>query len=250
MNSSEPWRLLRFQKPSEYLLSEIETGQLYCSAPSRLNDPFDCRVDWQSSFSRVLELPNLSDQRRKQLELVFSAFQQRDPHLEAGICCFTINADNQLMWAHYAENYQGVCLYYEIPQTYLWDRYPDNGSDFHFVGGSQVYYGDNSFSAFLTEGDLLETSDEPTETIVARMFTSKSKSWEHEEEFRVVTSKPGTIKLQPDFLKEVTFGFRTPDSLKFEIERSAQKANPSAIVGQLTRSRHSDFRLNFPGHDL
>jgi len=247
---SEIWRVFRYRDISQpHFISEIRNTQIFCGPPDNLNDPFDCRVDWRKSFDRTIARGDLPTARRRILEDIKRQFEERAPPSNTGVCCFTIKADDQLMWAHYAGNHRGVCLLYEIPVQYLQDQYPSEAGDFFFVGGSKIHYDDNAFSNWLRLGNLFEPTNDPAENAVTRIFTSKSKAWEHEEEYRLVMSKPGLVQLQPQHLTEITFGLRTPKESQVQIGTLARATNPNIVVGQVTKSKYLDFGLNFPNHD-
>lgn len=244
--TNETWKLFRYRPASDFLLSEISNSEIYCAHPDALNDPFDCRIEWKPAFLRALSNRSISKQRRKIIESIRYQFSLKDPHLGAGIACFTIKADDQLMWAHYAKNHTGVCLYYEIPRSYFWDKYPADGREHFFGGATQVFYGQNAFTRWLISGNLTEASDDPAGSTVARIFSTKSKCWEHEEEYRVVMNRPGAIYLEPSFLKQVTFGLKTSELDRKEISRLALTRNPDVLIGRVEKCPHSDFGLKFP----
>ena len=245
----ETWRLFRYKPVNEFLWQELELSQFYCGPPNRLNDPFDCRIDWRLALKRALRA-GLSDHRRARLEQMLSAFDRKSPHLEAGVCCFSIKVDDQLMWSHYANSHQGLCLFYEIPSDYFSRRYPPTLAfmdDLFFVGGSQIHYGDDVFYEWLLTGD----HDEPLhgnflENAVSRIFSSKAKCWGHEEEWRMITSQPGILSFEPGFLKQVTFGFAMTQQHRGLVERVARRANLNVVISEVQRSGTKDFGLIFP----
>lgn len=249
--ASDTWRLFRYRDISQpHVISEIWNSELFCGLPSKLNDPFDCQVHWRESFERVLCDKDLSSERRFVLQDILQQFSDRAPPTNVGVCCFTIKADDHLMWAHYAQNYHGACLLYEFPVDYLWNQYSPEHSDFFFVGGSQVHYSDDAYSDWLKNGNLFEPTSDPAENALTHIFTSKSAAWAHEEEFRLVMNQPGFLKLQSHHLKQISFGLRTPEKTRALISEIARAKNPNVVLGDLTRSIRKDFGLNFPGHDL
>lgn len=249
--ATEIWKVFRYRDISlPHVVAEIWNSELHCGAPEKLNDPFDCQVDWRASFSRVLQSQDLNSERKSTLADIARQFIDRNPPKRVGICCFTVNANNHLMWSHYARNHEGACLLYEIPADYLPTKYPPEEGPFFFVGGSPVSYNDNEYSDWLRGGDLLSPIDDPAENAVAKMFTSKSRAWSHEEEWRIVMSEEGFIKLEPHHLTQITFGLQTPERTRKLIAEIALTKNPNTIIGSVTKSSKLDFGLNFPGHDM
>ena len=240
------WGLFQFRRINRYFWRQLEYSEFFFSRPERLNDPFDCRVDWRRSLSRALATSTISSERRSKLVEIQSAFLGRDPHLEAGVCCFTINMNNHLMWSHYADSHRGICLFYSIPEDFFPRSYPP-GHSRYFVGGSPVFYGNEALFNWLTTEDL----DQPLpgdhiENAVSRIFSSKAEAWKHEEEFRLIASKEGSLKIDPAFLKQVTFGLRTPHDVRDRVRKLVKSTNPNAFVSEVRKDPQSDFGLMFP----
>ncbi|MFN4225088.1 MAG: DUF2971 domain-containing protein [Hyphomonas sp.] len=248
---TEVWRIFRYRNISlPHVIAEIWNSELYCGTPEKLNDPFDCQVDWRSSFSRVLKSPDLDAARKATILDIARQFIDRKPPNNVGICSFSVNANNHLMWSHYAQNHEGACLLYEIPADYLPAKYPAEKDPFFFVGGSPVSYDDNGYSDWLRSGNLFSPVDDPAENAVAKMFTSKSRAWSHEEEWRIVMSQEGLIKLEPHHLTQITYGLRTPERTRKLIAEIALTKNPKTVIGSVTRSAKLDFGLNFPAQNM
>ena len=115
--------------------------RIWFADPQTLNDPFDCRVvpDLSSPEIRSAWIPHLiagyegapefvrnQEENRPSPEHVrayFEGIHSGDPALIAhtvktlahmasegfGVCCLTTKSDNLPMWAHYADNHEGVC---------------------------------------------------------------------------------------------------------------------------------------------
>lgn len=251
-------KLFRYKSVNEFLWQELELAELYCCTPPALNDPFDCRIDWRNSLERAGRHDGLSNERRAAVDEIKAEFERRDPGHRVGVCCFTCKVDDHLMWAHYADGHRGVCLMYDIPDDYLMEKHPPSGggmvrralrdhNGFFFMGGAPIKYDDNAFYNWLTEGDLDEagTGWMPGNAL-AKLFSSKAKVWAHEEEFRIITSQPGRLCLDPSFLSQVVFGTATSDDHRRLIERMAKRNNPHVNVQPATRSTTADFGITFP----
>lgn len=241
---SDTWTLFRFRAINQFLWQELEFSELYFASPEQLNDPFDCRVNWKSAIRNALQ-QNICPQRREDLELILKEFTHKDPHLEAGICCFTVNLDNPLMWSHYANSHSGVCLYYEIPSDFFVDQFP-TGNDPYFVGVSPVSYGDRNFTDWLVSGDLGDpVAGEAVESAVARIFSTKSSHWAHEMEARLVMSRPGPIQIDPRFLKQITFGFKATERDKNLVAKTALRNHENMEFYEAQESSKSEIGLEY-----
>jgi Protein of unknown function (DUF2971) len=245
---TKPWQIFRYRPMNEYLWQELEFAQFYCCPPIALNDPFDCRIDWCASRERALTSPKMTNARRNQLSTLREAFLRADPPSAAGVCCFTCKADDPLMWSHYADSHRGVCLLYEIPHDYFMRRYsPKADKDFFFVGGAPVLYESNAFYDWLVSGDLdFPHPGSVAENALTVLFTAKSPEWSHEEEFRIITRRPGAMTFEPSFLKQVLFGFAAPEQHRKLVTQVARRGNKDVVLSKVQRSTDSDFGLTFP----
>ncbi len=239
--------MFRFRQINDSLWYELLQSSLFHSAPEDFNDPFDCRVDTESALNRAL-LANLSAERRAALEDIQRKFRAKRPSdFDLGVCCFTSNAEDPLMWAHYADMHRGVCLTYEFPPTYFLDRYPPSDAAPFFVGWEAVDYGDDAYTEWLINGDLQQLHDEPVERAASRTLVTKAECWRHEEEFRTVVSKSKwAMHFEPKFLTQVIFGLRTSDNNKMKVAALALRNNPDVVFAQATVSKTKDFGLEFP----
>ena len=221
-------------------------SQLYFSDPSSFNDPFDCHIDPLSALNRALET-DLCSERRKILGEVKVAFEERDPRLkERAVCCFCSNMESLLMWSHYADSHRGVCLMYEFPADYIPTRYAHRSSETFFVGATPVQYRDNWYFSWLCDGDMDDPIDgEPTVNAAAWILAAKSEVWSYEEEFRMIMSAPGAIQIEPEHLKQVTFGLRTSEVHKSLIKKTLMGLNDKVLFVQAYREGTTDFGLNF-----
>ena len=149
------------------------------------------------------------------------------------------------MWSHYADSHRGVCLVYEMPHDYLMNRYSHElDESFFFVGGAPVLYQSNAFYDWLITGDL----DSPhagkvAENAMTILFTAKAPEWKHEEEYRIITRRPGKMIFEPGFLKQVVFGLATPEQHRKLVTQVARRANKELVLAEVRRSSESDFGM-------
>jgi hypothetical protein len=84
-------------------LEAIEHPYLWCSTFDRLNDPME-------GFYRPSTRLRTDPDYARRVEQVF------DRKMNVGIASFSDNRNNELMWAHYAGNYSGICIAYRTVQ--------------------------------------------------------------------------------------------------------------------------------------
>jgi len=202
--------LFKFRVINKYLIDCLENGTIYFAHPSRLNDPFDCRVDIKKAADHAIS--NLSGEKKQNLSNLLKLRGlldriQKDTG-NVGICSFSLILEDTLLWSHYADEHRGLCLMYEIPDEFIND--PKN----KIIGVSAVEYGHNPLTDWFIRNapeknniDLLEFAVE----LIKKVFSIKSRAWEYEKEVRIIREKEGVFSLPKGFLKQVCFGMNTPE---------------------------------------
>ena len=162
----------------------LENNTMKFSSPKEFNDPFDCQIvpDTGNDFNEILDF--LKDNNFNRLtnfeinNLANSIIntpgkwkniteQTFDKIINAtGVCCFTKEENNLLMWSHYTNSHKGVCLKFNVLKDL----------DF-FVIPFPVKYSDQ----YPTYNHLKDRT-----TLVNDMVLTRSKIWEDENEIRVI----------------------------------------------------------------
>ncbi|WP_027878772.1 DUF2971 domain-containing protein [Mesoflavibacter zeaxanthinifaciens] len=86
-----PEKLYKFYGTSKYTLEALKNQYLHFSSPRDFNDPFDCMTNRESYIMKGGK--GIAEHRNS-----------------IGICCFALTNENPLMWGHYTNNYQGICI--------------------------------------------------------------------------------------------------------------------------------------------
>ncbi|KAA0888691.1 DUF2971 domain-containing protein [Oryzomonas rubra] len=149
----------------------------------------------------------------------------------ARVFCLTTEYDNDVMWAHYAEQHTGVVLGFKhLPQL-----------DTQFLAARPVSYSVEppivgSGVEFLLYGDTAELRKK---TLDAVCFI-KSLRWQYENEWRVVTWRPeetgkyhGDYKFYPEELESICFGPRCDLSLYEEFRSMLSSRYPRCALYKL-----------------
>jgi hypothetical protein len=200
----------------EAALKIIANNTLRFSSPVEFNDPFELSsslIDVSFTEDEIKRFVNRSRpewnnaKRRHESQRLFKnpkalveSIQEvtEDLRQNIGICCFSEDNSNTLMWSHYADHHKGVCL----------------GFIFKVAIGNEtmamaaVGYAD-SFRAvnFFSERDYV---------IINWTFT-KSHVWSYEKEVRIINDSKGFIPFEKSALKELYFGLRTSESERTKI---------------------------------
>ena len=115
--------IFKFKRIDKNLLKSLVNGEFFFARPDRLNDPFDCRVDILSSLLNAISRANgITRNELQQLQQIINSLNMEKLKLDLGnmgVCSFSLELENTLMWSHDADNHRGVCLTYEFPKSFF-----------------------------------------------------------------------------------------------------------------------------------
>lgn len=173
-----------FRNCSKFLFQSLVNDTLNLSSPTTFNDIFDCPI---------IELMNNDDDISKLI---------REAYLSGvKVACFVKNEKlpytndtldapitndkknkrdkkeylNELMWAHYADSHNGICIKYKFPSNVT-----TTGNDKNYV----AYFKDVEYISDLkkySKQNSINTKD---------AFFAKGKSWKYENELRLLYYNP------------------------------------------------------------
>lgn len=190
----------------------IEDGSIKASSPRTFNDPseFKVKYDFEASDEVIkqryfLDNPDSDEDRFKEWLNSFTpqskwhtGYTNRQAMLDSvGVVCLTPDPNNYLMWSHYANNHTGFCIGFDEEITTSLD--------------------DTLFSYevnYQNEIPIFRYFYESVGDFNKAVFFTKSKSWEYEKEFRVVTEGHGVRIFNRTLIKEVIIGCRAPRKLE------------------------------------
>jgi hypothetical protein len=158
----QPQRVYRYRSLRKFdrELEALVDGHIFCAAYDTLNDPMEGVFRASRSFRQS---DNYQDARRAIV----------DNKTQMGLSSFSEVHDHELMWAHYADHYRGICIAYSFSK--LLD---DLGDDVTFV---RMYY--NEIVPIVRHG-----RHDPDD--VAKMVLSyKNYRWLYEREWRMFASR-------------------------------------------------------------
>ncbi|KAF2519004.1 DUF2971 domain-containing protein [Flavobacterium salilacus subsp. salilacus] len=187
-------------------LSSIERNYFWGSDINQLNDPWETiiksekfikqskSVSWffgKNSHEKLLKV-------HEALENLLS-FNKR-----IGIYSLSTNYLDELLWAHYANSHKGFCIEYDLDillNTFRTEKV------YHFP----VKY--NKIPPEVTISDVNIKND----SLIRKLSGFKSKRWEYEQEYRIITDNSGKQSYNHQALKSIYFGLRMSETHKSEI---------------------------------
>jgi hypothetical protein len=221
----------KFRTINKHLIKSLVEPSLYFAKPDTLNDPFDCRLNLNKAFQGKLSSNNeqeFIDKFRSRLENI-------------GVCSFSSVINETLMWAHYADDHKGICLFYEFPKDFLLSE------KLQFVEFDTVKYDSEPVTNFLTQlsQEKYVCNDSFITTLIIIYLTSKNPAWGYEKEKRIIRREHGTVKINGNFLKRICFGLNTSKDDIDLVTKLARDYCNCTIFAQMVRDEESDFGLTF-----
>ncbi len=236
-------------KHREWTKQILIDSKLYFSSPLSFNDPFDCKILFQSSLSSkelkkrfdTLLKKTLNSNWKQQKDFIiervseshsekFVEYMTKSLQHEVnnvGILSLSGVNDNILLWSHYAFGHAGLCIGFIAT----------NVSPF-FGLAQKVHYSHNYPNI-----DILGTS--PIEMVEAFLLT-KAQDWKYEAEWRIIDHNegPGLKQFPEELMTEIIFGARMSREDKKEVMSWLEKRNsPVAILQAVLEAKTYSLRI-------
>ena len=232
--------IFKFERINKNLLKSLVNSELYFAHPDRLNDPFDCRVDILSALENAISRAsgptcNELGQLRKIISSMNMAKLKTDLE-NMGVCSFSLELENTLMWSHYADNHRGVCLTYKFPKSFF------EKTANEILGIVDVDYGLNPLSDWFLQEALRHISlEEFVRDLIKKGLTVKAKLWEYEKEVRILRMQEGVQVIDKQYLKQICFGLVTPDPDITLLKNIITQCGYEVDLCKMVPSMSSDF---------
>lgn len=142
------------------------------------------------------------------------------------IACFSESYKNELLWSHYAEKHQGICVEYDFSRLFS-----SNSEDvFKLLHLYQVIYSDDRPCIPLTVGIkgelqyvLKEGTYKRTDKIIALL--TKSKVWQYEKEWRLIMPSLEYKFLDFPIISRIYLGAKISEENKKSMKELASRKN-------------------------
>lgn len=230
--SRRPRAHYKYCQIGDRLFELLTNRQLYFAHQRELNDPQDCRYSMGSDlrenlFGRSLRAMHSTLMERMQgrfplcqqhfeewmRPLIFSEAWQTDfeekmlfGELGWGVCCFTEDSNNELMWSHYARSHTGICLEFNFSHT------PALGEKLWPV-------------KYASEMPVINSFDELPDALL-----TKHTQWAYEREWRLLKMLGGSESFNHTSLTAIYFG---------------AKSEPMEIQRVMETCRSAGYTINF-----
>ncbi len=139
-----------------------------------------------------------------------------------GIVSMATRANCPLMWSHYGDQHNGVCIGYSVPES---------------VRLAPVAYGGSrSIKASLIR-DMVDGDPAATRAVDDAVLLTKAGDWRYEREWRLI----GDMGLQdcPLEMEELVFGLRCPPIVRFSLATALANRKPAIKLYEIQQKRDS-----------
>jgi hypothetical protein len=173
--------------------------------------PFDSRLNGESALLQLIfdlteRLHSGSSHDTQSWEAAFAEFYQRLYQLartDLGICCFSEDAQNLLMWSHYTDAHRGIVL--------------------GFDGTDRIFRRRPGISSHRVEYQLdrsVNVADVGWPESFVKLFTRKCPDWRYEKELRYVShTGPGLVSFKRRALRSIVLGLNFKRQLDHDTSR-------------------------------
>lgn len=177
--------LFHYRNISKYTIYNILNNKIWFGDVKEFNDPVDPYLKINPLYNNILD--------------------------RIKVVCLTTNNDNTLMWSHYADKHQGICIEYDITSIFSRRNFILKKINYNKIFKN---YDVKNYLLF----NSIKTSDNKNIDYAIDAFTVKSKDWEYEDEYRILfydeknENPNGTLINLP--IKSICFGVKTSDDDK------------------------------------
>ncbi|MET0001514.1 MAG: DUF2971 domain-containing protein [Candidatus Thiodiazotropha lotti] len=131
--------------------------------------------------------------------LVQEIQRELERHYVRGVCSFSTTFSSPLLWSHYGDQHQGLCIGYGLNR----DPTP--------ILNKVIYGGNRSIKTSLLIKAFINNDKKAQTTLDRDVLLRKANGWSYEREWRLIGEQG--VQDSPLLLKDVTFGIRCPISV-------------------------------------
>ena len=125
---------------------------------------------------------------------------------QRGVFCLSASDTNVLMWSHYGDNHQGLCLGYSVSEQITGN---------HKYKVHKVNYAGSRIAKTQDLDRMLGGDANSRDAIDEAAYLAKAEAWSYEDEWRILGpagNQKGVLNLE-----EIIYGFRCPEHVQTAI---------------------------------
>ncbi len=175
-------------------IDTLANNQIFLPTKRELNDPTEGFYNDDMIITFFEELKDSSITVKRQYERLIEMLGK------AGIYSCSNNVTNELLWAYYGGSHSGFAIEYDI--DLLKDSLNYNQYFQHFFNF------DVNYSQTIPTADITLFNRKNTIKIIQTFLGTKSKSWKHEQEHRLIADRNGLFDIDYRAITGIYFGYR------------------------------------------
>ncbi|STO56732.1 DUF2971 domain-containing protein [Grimontia hollisae] len=233
-------------KYREFTKSSIEllvNQELWFARPDTLNDPFECQMMMPEMLESIWRHHEVEQKEREKISQFLTKSLDN-----VGICSFSKTRQNQLMWAHYADEHKGFCIGFS-KKALMQDIHPvhcenvEYQKDLPYKGViERIKYFENRP---LSEIPFHNSSYSIASDILSSSIGIKYTNWSYEKEVRLVKTKFGAYKFHPSSVVSIAFGLRMSEGNKATLRKLLSGPEWSHVLWFQAQKMPDKFGLEF-----
>ena len=178
-------------------VATLVNNQLYLPTKDGLNDP----TEGVYGDDALRMFFNVFSKYSHNVEGQYNKFT--DKFRNVGVYSLSKSFDNELLWAYYASGHTGFAIEYDIDileQSLNYNAY-----------AQQLYKFDVEYLNDVPQIDISTIRGDEIVEILKRFIGTKSSSWAHEKEVRLIFENTGLFEIDFKAVTAIYFGCRMPD---------------------------------------
>lgn len=187
-------------------VNTIVNNQVYLPTKDELNDPTEGFYNDEEIIGLLETLKDYSSEVKKQYRGLLDKFEN------IGVYSLSKNNDNELLWAYYASGHTGFVIEYDID---VLKESLNHNVYFQFVFDFDVDYVER-----IPQVDFSVLQGEDSNLMLKTFLGSKSLSWNHEDEYRLIFEGKGLFDIDYRAITGIYFGYRMQkEEIDFVMEK-------------------------------
>lgn len=176
------YKLYNYTKINKNTIKTILNNEIWLSSPDSFNDPIDPPIK------------QLNENNNNKFKYLINSIV---------IGCLSLTNDNSLMWSHYADKHEGICIEYDFKNFFI--NKPEN------IVLKKINY----VKEIISENDSILTSKSDDQDNLMDILATKSIEWKYENEYRIIKYKNEDEKNTLNVaIKNIYFGAKTSQTDK------------------------------------
>lgn len=209
-------------------LDAIENNKFFAASIQHLNDPCEGITD-----TRRVQRPlrfigrKVGMKEKEHFDMLDSNTNEvLSIDRSRGIYSLSKNHLDELLWAHYANSHKGFCLAFDLEQLLA------------NIGCENYYSGNVKYKKSPPQVGLFDMLNPKEKRMITKYGFYKSKRWEYEQEYRIITKNIGLHSYSSNALKGIYFGYKMEDQQKEEIIAKFQNRKMNYYQIKLEKSSY------------